>query len=338
MRSTLSATGAAATDAPTCQASAVRCDVVRKGHRFIAVTLALTLAACSLPLAAGPSPGALVTPTASASAPSATRTPGVTATTAPSPSALPPATAPGSATPTTPASGPAPYCAVADVPTPNRDYAEHVRTYLDWTYALPNSYVPPDLVDAVSGSRAIPSPYAVETLGAADVMARRGDPAYSALLADAPGSAIRAVVYGDVVALRSAARAAGQPLVILSSYRSYALQELTFDYWVRVGGYAQALRTSARPGHSEHQLGTVIDFGDGIAAPWEYDDWATTEQGAWLASHAAEYGFVMSFVKGGTPVTCYDYEPWHYRWVGREIALRLTAAGTPLRVYQTSLR
>lgn len=313
---------------------------MRDWRRSIAV-VALTLAACTQPVVAPPSSSAPATSTPSGSAPtatpSATRTPDVTATTAPSPSALPSPATPATAAPTTPAAGPAPYCAVADVLTPTRDYAQHIRTYLDWTYALPNSYIPPDLVDAVSGSPAIPSPYALETLGAADVMARRGDPAYSTLLADAPGAAIRQVVFDDLVALRNAARAAGHPLVILSSYRSYALQEITFDYWVRVGGYAQALRTSARPGHSEHQLGTVIDFGDGHAAPWEYDDWATTAQGAWLADHAAEYGFVMSFVRGATPVTCYDYEPWHYRWVGRELALRIATTGTPLRVYQSSL-
>src|SRR5687768_17772820 len=56
-----------------------------------------------------------------------------------------------------------------------------------------------------------------------------------------------------------------------------------------VGGYDQALRTSARPGHSEHQLGTTLDFGDGSAAPWEYADWARTPTGAWLAQHAAEF-------------------------------------------------
>ena len=321
----------------------MRDDVANAARRAAAIVAAILATACAVPAVtlpsatvsptlartATPSPGPTAAPTADATLHSSPTT-----LAAASPSGAPTATA----APTSPATGPAPYCTVADVLTPNRDYAEHVRTYLDWTYALPDSYVPPDLVDAVSGSPAIPSPFALETLGAADVMARRGDPAYSSLLADAQGAAIRKVVYDDLVALRAAARSAGHPLVVLSAYRSYALQQLTFDYWVRVGGYAQALRTSARPGHSEHQLGTVIDFGDGVAAPWEYDDWASTEQGAWLAAHAAEYGFVMSFVKGGTPVTCYDYEPWHYRWVGRDLALRIAAAGTPLRAYQTGLR
>ena len=140
----------------------------------------------------------------------------------------------------------------------------------------------------------------------------------------------------DFTALRAAATAAGTPLVAISAYRSYALQVATFDSWVKVGGYQQALRTSARPGHSEHQLGTAIDFGDGSAAPWEYEDWATTPAEAWLASHAAEFGFVMSFPKGRTDVTCYAYEPWHYRYVGKALAQTLSEARVTLREYQSS--
>ena len=102
----------------------------------------------------------------------------------------------------------------------------------------------------------------------------------------------------------------------------------TFDYWVSVGGYEQALRTSARAGHSEHQLGTAIDVtSEGGAPPWEYADWATTPAGAWMAANAWRYGFVMSYPRGAYDVTCYDYEPWHYRYVGRDLAAEITASG-----------
>ena len=264
-------------------------------------------------------------PTPSA-APSAAATPPSTPSPTPPPAASPiPTTAPTAA-----------YCSVDDVLTPNRDFADHLKTYLDWTYMLPRTYAPPDLVSATTGAAVKPQPFAVEAVGAAEILARRGDPAYSTLLTDAPGAAVRKIAYDDLAAMRAAALNAAHPLVVLSSYRSYSLQELTFDYWVGVGGYEQALRTSARPGHSEHQLGTVVDFGDGSAAPWEYADWATTPSGAWLSAHAAEYGFVMSFPKGATNVTCYDYEPWHYRWVGRDLAKQLVVAATPLRSYQAA--
>jgi D-alanyl-D-alanine carboxypeptidase len=274
----------------------------------------------------------LATPTASATVePTSAPTTAPTATATATPTRTPASTA----TPGPAPSGPVAYCRVGDQLTPNQDFAEHTRTYLDWTYALRDSYIPPDLVSATSGAQLRITPFAVEAIGAAEVLARRGDPAYSTLLTDAPNSAIRSLVFPDLAAMRTAATATGIQLVILSSYRSYSLQAATFDYWVRVGGYEQALRTSARPGHSEHQLGTAIDFGDGQAAPWEYADWATTPAGAWLAAHAAEYGFVMSFPKGKTGVTCYDYEPWHYRWVGRSLAQTISESRVTLREYQS---
>jgi D-alanyl-D-alanine carboxypeptidase len=304
-------------------------------------TLSL-LATVVLCLGCAPAPIATVS-----TAPRATPTPAQTAPPGPTVSVAPTATPAASATPfpsptptahsTTPPiaspAGTATYCAVADLVTPNAAYADHPRTYLDWTYRLPEDYFPPDLVNATTGGPA-PTQLAVEALGAAEVQARRGDPAYATLLTDDKNAAVRSVIYADLAALRGAALGAGHPLVIMSAFRSYKLQQLTFDYWTRVGGYEQALRTSARPGHSEHQLGTALDFGDGVAAPWEYPDWATTDTGAWLAAHAADFGFVMSFPKGKTPVTCYDYEPWHYRWVGQSLAQQITRSSLALRELQ----
>lgn len=221
--------------------------------------------------------------------------------------------------------------------TPDRDYGDTTRTYLDWTYALPETYVPPDLVSATTGAKLTVTPYAVETVGASEVLARRGDPSYATLLRDDPAASVRTVVYADLAALRAAAVLAERPLVIISAYRSYNLQRLTFDYWVGIGGYERALRTSARPGHSEHQLGTAVDFGDGSAAPWEYADWATTPSGAWLAQNAAEYGFVLSYPRGKAAVTCYDYEPWHFRWVGKALAKELVVSPLTLREHQANL-
>ena len=297
--------------------------------------LALT---CAPPSVAATSTPTVAPATASPTAPPPTSTPSPTAS--PSPS-IPPSPAPTAAStpsaPSAPDPGRASYCAVDDVPTPNRDYATTEQTYLDWTYTLTDSYQPPDLVSALTGvspRAVIPEP----GVTAADTLIVKGKPGYEAVLADDRNALIRKTTYSDLVALRDAARSAGRPLVIVSAYRSYAQQVLTFDYWVGIGGYAQALRTSARPGHSEHQLGTTIDFGDGSAAPWEYDDWAATPTGAWLAQHAAEFGFVMSYPKGKSAVTCYDYEPWHYRWVGRALALPVTTSGRSLREFQTGIR
>ena len=194
-----------------------------------------------------------------------------------------------------------PTCTYADLPTTRTAPADHATTLLDTIYRLPSSYAPSDLASTSNAG-----------LNA--------------------GYSVRSLVIGDLRAMADAARAAGRPLRVVSAYRSYAQQASTFDHWVRVGGYEQALRTSARAGHSEHQLGTTVDLTslNGLP-PWEYTDWAQTTAGAWVAAHAWEYGFLVSYPRHSFASTCYDYEPWHLRYVGREIARAVRDAGMTLR-------
>jgi D-alanyl-D-alanine carboxypeptidase len=168
-------------------------------------------------------------------------------------------------------------------------------------YRLPATYAPGDLVD--SGSAGLNAGYP-----------------------------IRSIIVADLRAMAADARAAGVPIALVSGYRSHAQQEKTFAYWVSIAGHEEALRTSARPGHSEHQLGTVIDVtSEGGAAPWEYADWGATPAGAWTVRNAWRYGFVMSYPSVAFERTCYAYEPWHYRYVGRDLAERITAGDRTLR-------
>jgi D-alanyl-D-alanine carboxypeptidase len=134
--------------------------------------------------------------------------------------------------------------------------------------------------------------------------------------------------------MTKAASKAGAPITVRSAYRSYATQQSTFKHWVRVNGKERALRVSARPGHSEHQLGTALDFNTKGArtAPW-VGDWGTTTSGAWMKKNAWKYGFVMSYPAGRTKETCYGYEPWHYRYVGKEAAQEIRDRGITLREY-----
>ena len=145
------------------------------------------------------------------------------------------------------------------------------------------------------------------------------------------GHLVRAIVIDDLRAMARAARAAGAGLAIQSAYRSNAEQAQTFAYWVAAVGRREALGRSARPGHSEHQLGTTIDFTSRGAPPWAGKDWAQTDAGAWLARHAWQYGFVLSYPRGERDVTCYGYEPWHYRYVGRNVASAIHASGVAPR-------
>lgn len=196
---------------------------------------------------------------------------------------------------------PLPACKYRDILAVRSSVADWSTTVLDTVFQLPDGYAPGDLVDTTKAGL-------------------NG------------GHLIRSIAMGDLSALVAAAKASGATLAVESAYRSYAGQVATFNAWVRQVGQAEALQTSARPGHSEHQLGTAIDFRSiGALPPWQYADWATSREGAWLAVNAWRFGWVMSYPKGTTGVSCYRYEPWHYRFVGRETAAALHGAGVTLR-------
>jgi D-alanyl-D-alanine carboxypeptidase len=199
------------------------------------------------------------------------------------------------------AADPMPACTYSDVPARYAKVGDWYRSIVDTRFRIAATYAPSDLVPA----------------------SRSGAPA--------TGS-VRALVLPDLTAMYRAARAAGAPFAITSAYRSYSYQVGTFHRWVQHSGVAAAKLASARPGHSEHQLGTSMDLtspahvsGGRVSGvgkgPWEYADWGRTAPGAWLARNSWKYGFVMSYPKVGSPgKTCYKYEPWHFRYVGRALA------------------
>jgi D-alanyl-D-alanine carboxypeptidase len=192
---------------------------------------------------------------------------------------------------------PLPTCDYVDLPAARVGYGQWGTTVLDTVFRLPSGYAPGDLVD--TSQAGLNGSYFV-----------------------------RGVALLDLSTMVSAATADGAHLAVQSAYRSYRGQVLTFDGWVSQVGYAEALQTSARPGHSEHQLGTAIDFKTaGGVSPWQYVDWATTTEGAWLAANAWEFGWAMSYPQGTSAVSCYHYEPWHYRYLGRTATAALHDAG-----------
>ena len=206
------------------------------------------------------------------------------------------------------ADGLLPECRYDDIPAKYSEYKDWQISQLDTIYKLDEDYAPNDLVN-------------LSTIGF--------DKRFS----------LRAFVIDDLVKLLNAAQEAGNPLGIQSSYRSYAYQKSTFNYWLEQLGQEQALLTSARAGHSEHQLGTTVDFKSltGLA-PWDYYDWATTAAGKWLKENAHKYGFVMSYPKGKNDLTCYSYEPWHYRYIGVDYASTVYQSQLSLREWLWSLQ
>lgn len=231
---------------------------------------------------------------------------GADITTGIDPAAASPAPDASAGTPADPASivpPEPPACRYADLSAVVDAEAPHL-TFLDTAVALKRAYVPTDLVP----------------------LAR----------AQLPGNGlIRQAVVPDLRAMVRAARAAGIRLASVSAYRSYRMQIGTYRTWSSMVGPDRVRLYSARPGHSEHQLGTTIDFGAlGGPSPWSYRDWARTPAGAWMAAHGWEYGFVMTYPRSGSPAaSCYAYEPWHWRWVGRDAAREIREAGVVPRVW-----
>lgn len=123
------------------------------------------------------------------------------------------------------------------------------------------------------------------------------------------------------------AYAAGLNLYDASDYRSYPDQLSVYQEYCARDGWEQADTYSARPGHSEHQTGMVIDFNDINS---DFDD---TAEAQWLAENCANYGFIVRFLKGKESITGYKYESWHVRYVGVETAKEIMSRGICLEEY-----
>lgn len=140
------------------------------------------------------------------------------------------------------------------------------------------------------------------------------------------GQPLREIASQATEQMVAAASADGVYLRIISAYRSYETQVSVYGGFVANQGQAYADTTSARPGHSEHQTGLTADFDadDGCTLD---ECFANTPSGLWLHEHAPEYGFIERYPAGKEPVTGYMPEPWHYRYVGTELALEMRDQG-----------
>ncbi|QYH34697.1 D-alanyl-D-alanine carboxypeptidase family protein [Salinibacterium sp. M195] len=112
-----------------------------------------------------------------------------------------------------------------------------------------------------------------------------------------------------------------------STYRSYWAQERVYGGWVSSLGQEQADLESARPGHSEHQTGLSIDVSASPANCSLEQCFAATPQAQWLAENGWKHGFTLRYPEGKTDITGYAYEPWHMRYVGKELAAELHSTG-----------
>ena len=205
---------------------------------------------------------------------------------------------------TTPSSVPVPDCAIGDEEASGDPATDWATIVVDARLALPSDFAPPDLVDAEAAG--------FDT-----------------------GDQIREIIVDDLDALRQAAEDNGTPLGLVSAYRSYSYQKGLYDRAVAREGEAEAQKETARPGHSEHQLGTSVDLLAGASQSLE-PSFAETETGRWLGVNAPTYGFIISYPDMPPTRTCYGFEPWHLRYVGRDLAPEITASELAPREWMLS--
>ena len=176
-------------------------------------------------------------------------------------------------------------------------------------------------VDERPAPRSGPSDWARTLLDPTFSLSRADRPADLVPTSEAglPGGEVRLLVIDDLRAMARAAARDGVRLSIRSAYRSYDDQARTVASLEREHGAEWTRLSAAQPGHSEHQLGTALDLDGGDA---------------WLATHAWEHGFVVSYPPAWSPgETCYKPEPWHIRYLGTTDAAAVHGSGQSLRAW-----
>lgn len=127
--------------------------------------------------------------------------------------------------------------------------------------------------------------------------------------------------------MQAAAWNDGISLWICSGFRSYWTQYNLYWSYVNRDGQWAADTYSARPGHSEHQTGLAIDINDASS------NFNGTPAAKWIAAHCAEYGFILRYPYGKEDKTGFMYESWHVRYVGKDLARKITDSGLCLEEY-----
>ncbi|MDA3809709.1 MAG: M15 family metallopeptidase [Spirochaetaceae bacterium] len=123
---------------------------------------------------------------------------------------------------------------------------------------------------------------------------------------------VSSLIINQLKKMYDAAAKEGIELIFASGYRPFDYQEIIYNRYVKELGQEEADRISAKPGTSQHQLGTAVDFGS-IS-----DEYANTPEGIWLFENAGQFGFSLSYPDGLEDLTGYKWENWHYRYITPE--------------------
>ncbi len=144
---------------------------------------------------------------------------------------------------------------------------------------------------------------------------------------------IKKEAYDAFTKMFNDAASQGYSFCICSGYRSYEYQQELFENALATQSEAEAHMFSAYPGRSEHHTGLAIDI-TSESMDWGLSqDFADYPEGRWLDEHCQDYGFILRYPEGKEDITGYQYEPWHFRYVGVEAAKEIMSKGITFEEY-----
>ncbi|MCR2820158.1 M15 family metallopeptidase [Lederbergia panacisoli] len=179
-------------------------------------------------------------------------------------------------------------------------------------FALPGSYIPDDLV----------RPKVPFSFGNQDIE--------KSYLRKEAGSALEKMF--------SAAKESNIHLFAVSGYRSYARQESILNNEIGKVGEEEALQAVAFPGKSEHQTGLAMDISSESVQYLLVEEFEDTDEGKWLKENAHRFGFILRYPKDKEKITGYQFEPWHFRYVGEKNAQIMYKNGWTLEEFFQEVR
>lgn len=185
---------------------------------------------------------------------------------------------------------------------------------------------PDDLLVLVNKKRELPADYEPADLVDVDVpkVSRENK---------IPNVMMRKIAAKHLAQLYEKGNQEGLQLVALSGYRSYETQKSLFKKNVAKKGETQANQYCARPGQSEHQTGLAMDVTCSDVDNELVTHFGYTKEGKWIKQNAPEFGFIIRYLKGKESITGYQYEPWHLRYVGKEVAQKIASKEMTLEEY-----
>ena len=128
------------------------------------------------------------------------------------------------------------------------------------------------------------------------------------------------------------AKEEGLTIRAISAYRGYTYQKRLYDKYVEADGVNKADTYSARPGYSDHQTGLVVDVDNTISS---FENFTNTKEYQWMLDNSYKYGFILRYPSGKESITGYQFESWHYRYVGLKLAKKIKASNLTFDEYFT---